>query len=642
MNESNSGGQSLRAPPLRSPPWWYERLAAASTGIAPTRQPSGMHALLRRLELSELKEIAFQRGWKIKGSSRADFVGALAPLLDDPTEIARAVTSLPDPLRAALRAALVTEDGSGITATTLASTITALDSPRKPVEAAGVLLDLARCGLLIPLRDSSSNEARYLFPWEIQRNLPPLPGWCKQSRETPCAPVLSDDGADLLAAMARVWEHLREQPPRLLSMPETATTGDRSRTARQYWSRSRRNEQPRCASTPAFLLDDAGVCALTHLTDGDPERLELVCRLLCELDLASCEAGHLLTRPEVMNHFLRSSTLARHMVVTQAYASLVDWDEMDIVLRTDARLALRNDSPHSISGHEPRPQLAHLHQMLLRFLATAGEEGWCALGDVDASLRKLWPGFADNGRSDGQSWPAHAWRLVWRQDGRELSQDNNRDWQAVQGRLLRVMLEGPLHWLGLVDLGRRGGELVAFRAHGLFDRMWDRCGWVAYEVSDSPPMIVDTTNLTMTIRSSAIPAQALAFLGRIARLEETTPSVFVYRLDQRAAYTAFEQGTSFDDLLRTWEQLLPLKIPGALQDTLAGWWSQYGQIHLYDGLALLELGDDFTLRELEASTALTKHVVAKLSPRLVLVPDTAVPQLLQEFAAKGLMPREVK
>jgi len=35
-------------------------------------------------------------------------------------------------------------------------------------------------------------------------------------------------------------------------------------------------------------------------------------------------------------------------------------------------------------------------------------------------------------------------------------------------------------------------------------------------------------------------------------------------------------------------------------------------------------------------------VVAKLSPRLVLVPDTAVPQLLQEFAAKGLMPREVK
>ncbi len=650
MNESDPGAQSLKATPLRSPPWWYERLAAASTDIGQPRQPSGMHPLLRRLELGQLKEIAHQRGWRIEGASKADLAGALAPLLEDPTEIARTVTSLPQPLRAALRASLVAEDGSGITATTLATTISALDSPHKPVEAAGLLLDLARRGLLIPLRDSSSDEARYLFPWEIQRNLPPLPGWCRQSREPPGTSVLSDDGADLLAAVVRVWEQLRAQPRRLRSLPEAVTAGARTQMARRYWSRSPRNERPRDGNTlassllvtPPFLLGDADVDALADLTDGDQERLELVCRLLCELDLASCEAGYLLTRPEVMNHFLRSPALARHVVVTQAYASLVDWNEMDTVLRAEARLALRSDLPHVTGGHGPRSQLAHLRQMLLRFLATAGEEGWCALEDVEISLRSLWPALASNGRSDGQTWPAEAWRLVWRQDGREPREDNDHDWQAVQGRLLRIMLEGPLHWLGLVDLSRRGGDLVAFRAHGLFDRMWDRCEGFAYGASDTPPMIVDTTNLTMTIRSGAIPAQAHAFLGRISRLEETTPSVFVYRLDQRAAYSAFEQGTALEDLLATWSQLLPVEMPEVLRDTLATWWSEYGQIHLYEGLALLELGDDFTLRELEASTALTKHVVAKLSPRLVLVPDRAVPQLLQEFAAKGLMPREVK
>lgn len=87
---------------------------------------------------------------------------------------------------------------------------------------------------------------------------------------------------------------------------------------------------------------------------------------------------------------------------------------------------------------------------------------------------------------------------------------------------------------------------------------------------------------------------------------------------------------------------MPRAMPAALQDILRQWWTRYGQVRLYDGFGLLELRDEVSLRELEAATSLSQHIVARLSPRMVLVPDEVVDELLREFAAKGYAPKEVE
>ena len=51
--------------------------------------------MLEQMTLAELRDIARQRGWQIKASSKAEYAARLAPLLSEPTEIARAVISLP-------------------------------------------------------------------------------------------------------------------------------------------------------------------------------------------------------------------------------------------------------------------------------------------------------------------------------------------------------------------------------------------------------------------------------------------------------------------------------------------------------------------------------------------------------------------
>ena len=132
------------------------------------------------------------------------------------------------------------------------------------------------------------------------------------------------------------------------------------------------------------------------------------------------------------------------------------------------------------------------------------------------------------------------------------------------------------------------------------------------------------------------------FLGRIARLEEASPERFLYRLDPQVASATFGSGASLSDLLAEWEQVMPQTTPATLREMLRQFWTRYGQVRLYEGFSLLELSDEVTLRELEASTSLSQHIVARLSPRLVLVGDEAVEALLREFAAKDYTPKEVE
>jgi hypothetical protein len=128
----------------------------------------------------------------------------------------------------------------------------------------------------------------------------------------------------------------------------------------------------------------------------------------------------------------------------------------------------------------------------------------------------------------------------------------------------------------------------------------------------------------------------------MARLEAGGPDRYVYRLDPMVAFSAFRGGATPADLLETWEQTMPQPVPAAFRKAVLTWWASYGQIRLYKGLSLLELHDEFALSELEATTSLGQHILARLSPQLVLVPNKAVDTLLQEFLALGHTPNETR
>jgi hypothetical protein len=649
-----------RPSPLSGFDSWYEQPSAVPAGSTDRDETqSNLPALLEQQKLTQLREIARQRGWRIKGNNKADYGAALAPLLGNPTEVARAVTSLSDSLREALRAAFVAEDGHAITPVALARVVTALRGEQgpalKPVEAAGLLLDLARWGLVMPWH-SFSNGLCYLFPWEVQSNVPPLPGWCRQSPNAPSDQVLSRDRRDSVQLFYGVWERILQQPPRLRP-PLEPLPERRSLTALRDWPYNPRQVQERLTTggrwerqasrtlsvpPPEPLIDDDGLALLAPLTDGDIEQLNFVCQLLRELNLLSDESGHLVARREAMARFLRNSTSEQHNVLSKAYTSMLEWSELDMLLRTAPRLMLQRNIDFPFSYAHFRSELVSLRQMVLRLLATAGEEGWCALADIEVALRAVWPDFFSALEASGPRWLRAALEWSLRQDQPEVRADDSHLWQTAQGGFLRVMLEGPLHWLGFTELCLQDTELLAFRLRGLADLVWDRPVALPQEQPRDESIVVDEEKRTISVHPSTVPPQVHAVLGRMARLEKASPVRFIYRLDMRTAHASFECGESPMDMFAEWEQVMPLPVPEVVHRTLRDWWARYGQVRLYQGLALLELGDDVTLRELEASTSLSQHVLTRLTARLVVLPDEAVEALLREFTAKGYTPKEVR
>ncbi|MGB9879121.1 MAG: hypothetical protein ACPLRM_00035, partial [Anaerolineae bacterium] len=348
--------------------------------------------------------------------------------------------------------------------------------------------------------------------------------------------------------------------------------------------------------------------------------LEFLCRLLRELELVSTDKGYLLPRSEWMAQFLSYPKANQYVMVVLAYLSMQDWSELDMLLRTDQCLMLWRKPIFMFTYEQFRFQLLRLRHALLQFLATAGEEGWCTLTDIEASLRLLWPHLPSILESYAYApfWAPILWGLAWRKDGRALDGESPQDWPAAQGGFLRALLTGPLFWLGFAELGLENGKLVAVRFSGLADRMWDRAIPTLEEAPPGEPVAIDETNHNIIVHPGIVSPQAHALLGRIARLEEATPDHFVYHLDLRTTYATFERGESLDDLLAGWEKAMPVPMPPSLRETLTQWWTQYGQVRLYEGFALLEVNDDITLAELEVSTPLGQHIVARVSPRLVL------------------------
>ena len=151
--------------------------------------------------------------------------------------------------------------------------------------------------------------------------------------------------------------------------------------------------------------------------------------------------------------------------------------------------------------------------------------------------------------------------------------------------------------------------------------------------------------LAIAVNPAAIKAQAHGLLERIARLDAVVPGAaktghLVYRLDAQAVHCAFEAGTALADILSDWERLLPVAMPEAIRAQLTRWWEAYGRVRIYENLTVIEFGDDYALAEIRAATGLGQHLVAEISPRLVVINKEAMPVLMAELEKAGYTPKQ--
>lgn len=230
-----------------------------------------------------------------------------------------------------------------------------------------------------------------------------------------------------------------------------------------------------------------------------------------------------------------------------------------------------------------------------------------------------------------------SWFLRQRESGEYLR--GFESWEAVDGELLRYFVAGPLHWLGVIDLGLPTspsdveGQPVAtaFR----FSR------WSADLLSLKPVEGLDAEPEKLLVGADGrikagrhVPRATRYQVARFTTWESMDESAYHYRLTPSSLSAARSQGlrvTHLLSLLRRQARALPLSLVQALER-----WEEHGSEARLERVIVLRLKDPAILQALRGSRA-ARFLGEPLGPAAVIVKTGAVEKVLAALAELGYL-----
>ncbi len=626
---------------------------------------------LNEYTIRELRQMAKRQDWTVKGARKADIIQQIMSQMLQPGIALKSLLGLDAEHRQVFDALGILYPGIIFQIEHLASLAKHWGVLTQYKKIDTYITHLCDAGLALPGNFAHRYWHQISFiPSSVMRTLPPL--LTDRIPET----TLSDN-ADSGVALAQARPFLQRLHQILLlleqSQPSLRPPLPRPRLEKfheilQGWDyipeeiRDAQNKNKFKTHDPKFsltvppplpALPDETIKRLAPLA-GDETQLNFIYHLLLTAGLLQPGSPVTVWR-ETKEQFLRRDEAGQWAILAWAYFTMDTWNELWLALAERPSLQLKRAQNRYYRPMEPATMyqmLAAFRGQVLQTLACLPDNCWFSLRDITDLLYPLWPRFDSWAWGDtnyyGDTRPD--WSLA--DDGRILDTTNNKaDWNIAQGAFIQQIIQGPLHWLGFADISMEYGRLVAFRLHGLGDLFLDKVESIplggatipADKTAVSAPAPTDAIAIQDTaiiVDPTAVSAQAHNYLDSIAVLENTSANRFVYQLNVAAVHQAFEVGQTLSDMLDGWKKWLAIPIPNAIHDQLAAWQKAYGQARLYKNVTVIEFGDEYTLAEMKAATSLEKHLVAEISPTLVIIPVNIVTVLTAELEKAGYTPKK--
>lgn len=279
-------------------------------------------------------------------------------------------------------------------------------------------------------------------------------------------------------------------------------------------------------------------------------------------------------------------------------------------------------------------EVALTRQFIARLLTPLDPLTWYSFKSFAEYVRGLRPDFLHTATTQ------ETWWLTARKTHHRFDPNNTQNWDASYRTVLATILDTTLRWMGVTEVAYENRELVAFRITALGASLLSG-GQVSVPTEPADPNAPSITWVDdATIRLRATPEAARA-MSLIRSFADPARESLTFHVTNASIARALEHGVNVAEIA---EKLAELNapLPSALRAKMDALAANYGRAHVYEGLTVLELADDFALRELLASTSLGQFVVHQFSPRLVVVRDENVDEWVSEIIKRGYTPRVVQ
>jgi hypothetical protein len=329
-------------------------------------------------------------------------------------------------------------------------------------------------------------------------------------------------------------------------------------------------------------------------------------------------------RPEPTRAFLEDRRPDALLALVQAWLGSAEFNEL--------RLA-----PSLVSEGEWQNDPLRARHAILDFLSTipGGHPGsepqerpFWSLTSLVAAVRQTDPDFQ---RTAGEY---DTWFLRRRESGENLRGFEN--WEAVEGEQIRFTIAGPLHWLGIVDLGLpeaapqgANPQATAFRFSPWAADLLNLKAPRGLAVEDEPVHASRDGRLHLPGRA---PRAVRYQIARFAAWERYAQDSYHYRLTQASLESARAAGLRMQHLvalLRRHAQAAPPSLIQALEG-----WEASGSAARLERAVILRVKDPELLQTLRLSP-LSRYFGELLGPAAVIVRPGGVDKLIDGLVEMG-------
>ena len=264
-------------------------------------------------------------------------------------------------------------------------------------------------------------------------------------------------------------------------------------------------------------------------------------------------------------------------------------------------------------------------QTLLDCLANIPADTWWNLGSFVSGIKQRLPDY-QRPAGDYDSW------FIRNRTGGEYLRGFEA-WDEVDGRLIRYVVSGPLHWLGVLDLARQEDdqEVTAFRLSG-----WSKA-LLKGEPPKGLPQEVDLLVARSDARVSArrlVPRRARYLVSRFCEWEKETPEEYIYRISTVSLARARQQGLTVTQLISLLNRYAKT-VPPSLVKALERWEKQGVEVRMERMVVLRVVSEDI-LQALRKSRA-SRFLGESLGPTTMAVKAGAVDKVLGVLAELGYL-----
>lgn len=172
-------------------------------------------------------------------------------------------------------------------------------------------------------------------------------------------------------------------------------------------------------------------------------------------------------------------------------------------------------------------------RLLIEALRDLREDTWWSLPSLIAEIKLRQPDFQ---RAAGEY---ESWFIRRKSDNQYLHGFDA--WDDVEGYLLRYLINGPLHWLGVLDLGStgRGKAAVSFRISSMAKYLFSGQAPI---LKTTPAGAVKTTSSGFVHLPAGIQAALHYQIARFCQLQKETASEVAYCITTDSLKNAIDQG----------------------------------------------------------------------------------------------------